>query len=187
MTEVDVTSLLAIWKAGDRSVEPALIRAVYPTLQSLARVQLQRFTGPVTLQATELVNEAYERLHRQQKVDWQDRQHFFAIAATVIRYILIDHLRERKSEKRGGDVIKVELTGAAEEAMALTNGIDWLELDQALTALAEVDRRCVQVVEMRVFAGMAVEEVAQAMMSSVATVGRQWRFARAWLGEYLAA
>lgn len=187
MPEAQVTELLRAWRDGDRAAEAALMAAIYPVLRELAQGQLGRFPGARTLQATELVHEAYERLHRQNAVEWQNRGHFYAIAATVIRHVLVDHLRQKGSQKRGGDVVKLELDAqlmdnVAQEAPA----IDWLELDSALNALQRVNGDCVRVVEMRVFGGLSVDEVAEVLDSSAATVGRQWRFARAWLAERLA-
>jgi RNA polymerase sigma factor (TIGR02999 family) len=187
MSETAVTELLHAWRGGDRAAEGALIAAIYPMLRELAQGQLNRFPGARTLQATELVHEAYERLQRQNAVDWQNRGHFYAIASTVIRHVLVDHLRQKSSQKRGGDVVKLEMDAQLVENVALeTPAIDWLELDSALNALQRVNADSVRVVEMRVFGGLSVEEVAEVMDSSAATVGRQWRFARAWLAERLA-
>lgn len=186
MSAPAVTALLHAWKAGDRSAEAALVQALYPALRELAQQQLGRFPGARTLQPTELVHEAYERLQRQQQVDWEDRSHFMAMAATAIRCVLVDHLRAKSSQKRGGDVPKIALDSLPGlDAAQPEAAIDWLELDSALTALAAVNADCVRVVEMRVFSGMDIEEVAAVMGSSSATVGRQWRFAKAWLAQHL--
>ena len=188
MADSSVTALLRAWKSGDPHAESALVAAIYPALRDLARGQLGRFPGVRTLQPTELVHEAYERLHRQQAVAWEDRSHFYAMAATAIRSVLVDYLRQKSSQKRGGDVARVALDGEAAEGASSepSAGIDWLELDSALSALAAFNPDCVRVVEMRVFSGLGVEEIANVMGSSTATVGRQWRFARAWLAEQLA-
>jgi RNA polymerase sigma factor (TIGR02999 family) len=187
MSDTAVTDLLRAWRGGDKAAESALMAAIYPVLRELAQHQLARVPGTRTLQATELVHEAYERLHRQNAVDWQNRGHFYAIAATVIRHVLVDHLRQKNSQKRGGDVIKIEIDAQLMDQVAQeTPAIDWLELDSALTALQRVNGDCVRVVEMRVFGGLSVDEVAEVLESSAATVGRQWRFARAWLAERLA-
>ena len=188
MSDSAVTDLLRAWKGGDSSAEAALVTALYPMLRDLARGQLSRFPGARTLQATELVHEAYERLQRQHEVEWKDRGHFFATAATAIRCVLVDHLRQKSSQKRGGDVIRIELDARpATSVAAETPAVDWLELDAALNALARINRDCVRVVEMRVFSGMSIEEVAEVTESSTATVVRRWRFARAWLAEQLSA
>lgn len=186
MTEARITDLLHAWKGGDRSVENTLIERIYPVLHDLARAQLFRSGGPATLRATELAHEAYERLHRQQGVDWRDRSHFFAIAATVIRRVLVDHVRQRHSAKRGGGTVVVALDERLSgELPTQPDGVDWLALDQALDGLERMDSDCARVVELRVFSGLTVDEVADVLGSSSATVGRQWRFARAWLGRQL--
>ena len=186
MTAPSITQLLESWKRGDRSVENRLAALIYPVLRELARAQLRRGGGALTLAATELVHEAYERLHRQQQVDWQNRSHFFAIAATIMRRVVVDHLRQRSAEKRGGEAVLVPLDVAmAEELAAPSDSVDWLALDQALSALAGIDTECARVVELRLFSGLTVEAIAEVLGSSTATVGRQWRFARVWLAEQL--
>lgn len=188
MSAPTITELLDAWKRGDRSVENALAAQIYPVLRGLAQSQVRRNAGLLTLAATELANEAYERLHRQQKVDWRNRQHFFAIAATVIRRVVIDYLRQRTAEKRGGEVVFVALDEATEERLAAAEDtIDWLALDEALTELGRVDPECARVVELRLFSGLTVEEISDVTGVSTATIGRQWRFARTWLSERLDA
>lgn len=186
MSAATITELLEAWKHGDRSVENALAAQIYPVLRGLAQSQVRRNAGLLTLAATELANEAYERLHRQQKVDWRNRQHFFAIAATVIRRVVIDYLRQRSAEKRGGELVFVALDEVTEERIAAAEDtVDWLALDEALTALARIDPECARVVELRLFSGLTVEEIADVTGVSTATIGRQWRFARTWLSERL--
>ncbi|MEZ5464216.1 MAG: ECF-type sigma factor [Lysobacteraceae bacterium] len=190
MEPSSVTQLLDAWKRGDRSVENELAIRIYPVLRDIARSQVRRNAGVLTLSATELANEAYERLHDQRSVDWRNRQHFFAIAATVIRRVVIDYLRMRSADKRGGDVVFVALDesqDAEEEALQGKDLIDWLALDHAMSELAEVDADCARVVELRLFSGLTVEEVAAVLDSSTATVGRQWRFSRAWLSQRLSS
>jgi RNA polymerase sigma factor (TIGR02999 family) len=185
-----VTELLDAWKRGDRSVENALAARIYPVLRDLAGSQVRRNAGVLTLSATELAHEAYARLHDQKSVDWRNRQHFFAIAATVIRRVVIDYLRMRSADKRGGGIVFVALDESQEaesDADAGDGLVDWLALDEALNRLAEVDPECARVVELRLFSGLTVEEIAAATASSTATVGRQWRFARVWLSRRLAA
>lgn len=163
------------------------MRAVYPLLRKLAQAQLSRVGGDPTLQATELVHEAYERLQMQSRVEWKDRSHFMAICATVLRRVLIDELRHRDRAKRGGGLEHVTLSPALVESIAgEAGGVDWLELDAALSALTEVDARAARIAELRLFGGLEVEEVAEVTGTSTATVGRQWRFARAWLTSRLA-
>lgn len=180
-----ITDLLSRWRDGDKAAESALIEAVYPMLRELSRAQLRRNAG-ATLQATELANEAYERLQAQNGVDWQNRSHFLAIAATIIRRVLVDYLRERGAEKRGSGRADVPLQDLQEsDHPGDSSGIDWIELDQALTQLARVQPDTARVVEMRLFAGLSVNEIAEACGTSTATVGRQWRFARAWIASTL--
>lgn len=182
-----ITALLAQWKDGDRSVENRLASLVYPVLHDIARGQvLGRGGGAATLRPTELVSEAYERIADQKSVDWQNRDHFFAIAATVLRRVLIDHIRQRLSEKHGGDVRFVALDHPDSDAIAGPGDIvDWLAVDQALNQLAQQDPATAKVVEMRLFSGLSVEQIAQVCGSSTATVGRQWRFARVWMATQL--
>ncbi len=183
--QAPITDLLSRWRDGDKAAETALIEAVYPILRELARAQLRR-NGNATLQATELANDAYERLLGQNVAVWRNRSHFLAIAATVIRRVLIDYLRERSAEKRGSGQAAVSLQDLHEyDHPSNSGGIDWVELDQALTELARVQPETARVVEMRLFGGLSIEEIAEACDSSVATVGRQWRFARAWIASTL--
>lgn len=186
MNSGDITTLLRAWRDGDREAEHALIANIYPLLREIAQSQLRRMQGNPTLQATELAHEAYERLQRQQSVAWEDRGHFFAVVATMIRRILIDHLRRRSSEKRGGDVQMVIMeTDVASELAQRHDSIDWLALDQALDKLQATEPISALVVEMRVFTGLELSAVAQALDISTATVSRHWRFARAFLADQL--
>ena len=181
-----ITGLLNKWKQGDRSVEHELISWIYPTLRDLARAQMRRQGQALTLQATELANEAYMRLVSQQGVDWQNRDHFAAISATVLRRVLIDYLRERQAEKRGSGLDIVALDGIdASELPGSGDHLDWLALDQALNDLAKADPDVARVVELRLFSGLEVEQIAACCGTSTATVGRQWRFARNWLATRL--
>lgn len=183
-----ITALLEQWKEGDRSVENALAERIYPILRAQAQAQVRRNGPALTLRATELANEAYERLVLQRGVEWRNRDHFFAIAATVLRRVAVDYVRQRHAEKRGGDVVLLPLDEmGAEDAPVVGGAVDWLELDQALHELARVDEELVRVVELRVFAGLGVEQIAEVCKASTATIGRRWRFARAWLAERLQA
>jgi RNA polymerase sigma factor (TIGR02999 family) len=180
-----ITDLLVRWRGGDKAAEAELIEAVYPALREMSRAQLRR-NGAATLQATELANEAYERLLGQQAVDWQNRGHFMAIAATVIRRVLIDYLRGRSAQKRGGRMAAVPLHDLLDsDHPSSGDQLDWLMLDQALTEFARVEPDTARVVELRLFGGMSMEEIASVCGSSTATVGRQWRFARAWIATSL--
>ena len=181
-----ITELLDRWKRGDRSVEDALATDIYPVLRELARTQIRRHGGVLTLRATELANEAYERLHLQQGVDWQNRSHFHAIAATLMRRVVVDYLRNRTAEKRGGGQLFVALDEVQQrDAPFQGDQVDWLAVDPALTEFAEAQPDAARVVELRLFSGLTKEEIAEVCGSSRATVGRQWRFARAWLAERL--
>lgn len=152
----------------------------------MARAQVRRNARVLTLSATELAHEAYERLAPQKAVDWKNRDHFFAIAATVIRRVVVDYLRERNAEKRGGGLPFVQLEDVALDELPMQpDMVDWLAVDQALNELAASDPDCARVVELRLFSGMSVEQIASVMDSSTATVGRQWRFARTWLADRL--
>jgi RNA polymerase sigma factor (TIGR02999 family) len=182
--DLPITELLSRWRGGDKVAEAALIEAVYPVLRELARAQLRR-NGSATLRATELANASYERLLGQQ-AEWRNRSHFFGIAATVIRRVLIDSLRERAADKRGSGQAPLPLHDLPEsDHPSDSGGIDWIELDQALTELARVQPETARVVELRLFGSLSIEETAEACGSSVATVGRQWRFARAWIAATL--
>lgn len=187
MQSAEITTLLEAWRGGDRRAEQTLIAGIYPLLREIAQTQLRRVSGGnTTLQATELAHEAYERLQRQHLVTWENRGHFFAVVATMIRRILVDHLRRRSSEKRGGDIETVVLDHSlAEDLVQPSPGIDWLALDQALQMLEQLDAVSAKVVEMRVFTGLEMSEVASALDISTATVGRHWRFARAFLADQL--
>lgn len=183
---VPITELLGRWKAGDRSVESDLIGTVYPVLRDIARAQLRRQSGEFTLQATELANEAYAKLFIDQKAEWKNRDHFFAIAARVIRRVVIDHARTRNAEKRGGGTLFVTLDDLREDQTpTIDDSVDWLAVDAALTALTDFDADCARVVELKFFSGLTNEKIAEVEGSSTATVTRQWRFARAWLGRRL--
>lgn len=183
----DLTQLLQRWREGDKRAESEVFDAVYPVFRALARGQIHAHSGHLTLQPTELVNSAYEKLALQ-RVDWQNRGHFFAISARVIRRVLVDYLRERDAQKRGGAVIQVELEAAvdvaSEEAL---DRVDWLALDQALTEFETEDPQCSRLIELRYFAGLSVADAAEALGVSVPTAVRMWRFARAWLADRLGA
>jgi RNA polymerase sigma factor (TIGR02999 family) len=186
-TDIDITGLLARWRAGDRDAENSLMNAVYPLLRELARLRLRRAGGDPTLSATELVNEAYSRLARGEAVDYQNRAHFFAVAARAIRNFVVDYLRARGSEKRGGGLPFVELDSAdelrTEDLIDLRT--DWLAVHEALDRLENIDQGCARIVELKFFSGLTTEEIAHVSGVSRATVVRNWRFAKAWLLDQL--
>lgn len=181
-----ITELLGRWRGGDEAAGAALVQEVYPVLQKLAAAQLRRHGSRGTLRATEVVNEAYLRLHQQNKVDWQSRGHFFAIAATIMRRVLVDYLRERGRAKRGGGIRFIPPDQMTDEDHDLSGDpIDWLAVDHALVDLERRLPAVAKIVELRLFGGLAMEEIAEATGTSHATVGRHWRFAKAWLAEKL--
>lgn len=174
-----VTQLLSDWSRGDPKAREELMPLVYGELRRLAQSYLRRERGDHTLQATALVHEAYLRLVEQNDVQWNNRGHFFAITAQAMRRILVDHARGHQAAKRGGEGEKIPI----EDAFALSNDRPdaFLALDESLRRLAEVDSRQEQIVELRVFAGMSVEEIAEVLKISTATVKRDWTMAKAWL------
>lgn len=181
-----VTELLERWRHGDRAAEDALVATVYPVLREVAHAQVRRNHGALTLQATELANEAYSRIIKLHATDWENRDHFFAVAAKVVRGLVIDYLRLRGAEKRGGRLPLVPLDELREDQVpTIDESVDWIGLDEALTALAGVDADCARVVELKFFSGLTLEKIAEVCGVSRPTVVRQWRFARAWLGRRL--
>lgn len=174
-----VTSLLSSWTEGDRGALDELVSLVHHELHAIAARHLRGERQEHTLQATALVNEAWIRLVGQNSVTWQNRAHFFGVAAGIMRRILVDHARRKQADKRGG--------GA--ETIVLDENIDWSDerdvnivaLDDALQVLAAVDPQQSKVIELRFFAGLSVEETAEVLGVSPTTVKREWRMARAWL------
>ena len=175
----EVTALLAAWGAGDSSALVQLLPIVHDELRRLARRMMRRERGGHTLQTTALVNEAYMRLVDLTQVRWQDRTHFFAMSARLMRRILVDHARSRKYLKRGGGFRQVTLDDGF--MMAGEGGADLVALNDALETLSQIDPRKSQVVELRFFGGLSVEETAQALHVSNETIMRDWRLAKAWL------
>jgi len=175
----EVTQLLRAWSQGDKSALDQLYQIVYDELRRLAHRYMSRENAGHTLQTTALVNEAYLRLAEVKDMNWQDRAHFFAVSANVMRRILIDEARARRAERRGGD----NLTIALDEALDVEKGedLDLIVLDLALQSLAKINRRQSQVIELRYFGGLSVEETAEVLKVSADTVMRDWRFAKAWL------
>jgi RNA polymerase sigma factor (TIGR02999 family) len=179
----DVSVLLRAWSGGDQTALERLTPIVYRELHRLAGRYMRRERPGHSLQTTALVNEAYMRLVGYTRMRWQDRAHFFAVAAQVMRRILVEHAR-RHNLKRGGDVPHVALDEAA--LVGADADVDLVALDDAMTALARVDPRKMQVVEMRFFGGLSVEETAEVLGISPVTVKRDWRMAKAWLYRELA-
>ena len=173
------TALLLAWNGGDADALDALLPLVYEELRRLAARYVKRERTTHTLQATALVNEAYLRLIEVRQVQWQNRAHFFAMAARLMRRILVDAARSRGYQKRGGGAPVVSLDEAL--LVPIEPGNDLVALDEALTALAAVDARKSQVVEMRFFGGLSIDETAEALQVSRDTVKRDWRMAKLWL------
>ncbi len=175
----EVTQLLVRWRSGDREALDSLLPLVYDELRRIARHYLQGERPGHTLQSTALVNEAYMRMVAQDFPEWQNRAHFFAVAAQLMRQILVDHARTHRASKRGGDVCKVALDEA--EGQPSTSDVDIIALDEALKELAEMDQQQSRVVELKFFAGLSIEETAEVLGISPSTVKRDWVTARAWL------
>lgn len=175
----DVSRLLQAWGRGDLHARDELLPLVYRELRRRAAAYLRRERAGHTLQPTALVHEAYLRLVGQQRVAWENRGHFFAVAAQMMRRILVDYAREHRAAKRPGAALKVAL----DDRVGATQPRDCelLLIDQALTELARIDPRQVQIVELRYFCGLSEQEVARALSLSRATVTRDWQTARAWL------
>jgi RNA polymerase sigma factor (TIGR02999 family) len=180
----DITARLGRWRAGDDQARDELFAIVHPQLRQLAAGLLRRERRDHTLEPNAVVNELYLRLLGGATVSYQDRAHFFAIAAQTMRRILIDHARARVAEKRGGAQERVPLS-AVDGWTAGTAPEDLLDLDAQLTALAEADPRAARVVELRFFGGLREEDVAEVLHVSAITVKRDWKAARAWLAARL--
>jgi RNA polymerase sigma factor (TIGR02999 family) len=178
----NVTELLARWSEGDPAARDALIPLVYGELRRIARKNLAGQRGSHTLQATALVHEAYLRLVSRKPGHWQDRRHFFALAAQMMRQILVDHARARNAAKRGGGLT---VTLDQEPGVEPSINLDIIGLDTALKRLADLDPRQSQIVELRFFGGLSIEETARVVDISPATAKREWATARVWLHHAL--
>jgi RNA polymerase sigma factor (TIGR02999 family) len=181
----EITQMLRAWSEGSREAADALIPLVYDELRRQARCHLRRERAGHTLQTTALVNEAYLKLIDQRNLDWENRAHFFAIAATLMRRILVDHAKTKHRRKRGGSAIKVTLeepllVGSTDEA-----NTDLLWLNEALEKLGELDEQQARIVELRYFSGLNIDETAAVLKLSEATVNRDWKMAKAWLRHEL--
>src|SRR5215813_4802338 len=177
----DVTQLLKRWRKGSREAEAALMERVHGELRRLAAGYMRRERSGRTLQPTAVVNEAYMRLLPQRGVSWENRAHFFGIAAKMMRRVLVDHARRKKAIKRdAGPGEPVSISGVPSPARE-ADPVDVLALHTALSALADLDARQAEIVEMRFFAGLTVEEIAEVLEISPATVKREWSTAKLWL------
>jgi len=176
-----IDGLLQAWSSGDQQVEGQLIEMLYPHIHRIAHFQIKSKSASA-LQTTELVNEAFIRISDQKSVEWQNKDHFLAIASRVIRRVIVDHYRAELSQKRGGlqpHVTLEKVQDLIENAQA--NELNWLELDAMLTELQGIDEEAARVVEYKVFGGMTIPEMAHVMGVSESTISRNWQFARSWL------
>ncbi len=175
----DVTGLLLEWQQGDGDALDKLTPLVYDELRRIAHRYMQQERGGHTLQTTALVHEAYVRLVGGQKIEWQNRAHFYGVVAQVMRHVLIDHARRLQYIKHGGDAQRISLEDVA--VMPHARAAELLALDEALDELARLDPRKARVVELRYFGGLSIEETADVLDISAMTVRRDWRAAKAWL------
>jgi RNA polymerase sigma factor (TIGR02999 family) len=181
----DVTRLLRSWSSGNSSALDQLVPMVYAELQRIADRHLNAEYRAHTLQPTALVHEAFLRLEGGVDISWHDRAHFFAVAAQVMRRVLVDHARSRLAQKRGGGAIAITLDESSKYAESAEP--DVLDVDRALEELAALDQRQARIVELRFFGGMSVEETAEALNISPATVKREWTVAKTWIRRRLMA
>lgn|SRR5215813_11166141 len=181
--QTDVSQLLARWSAGDPDALEHLLPIVYEELRRLSRSVMQRGAKESILQPTALVHEAWLRMADKQQISLETRLQFYALAVKMMREILVDHIRRRKAEKRGGNQIEVAFDDA--NPSAKPRSIDFLILDDAITRIGEVGPRYRQIVELRYLAGLTIEETAELLNVSHATVEREWKFARLWLQREL--
>jgi RNA polymerase sigma factor (TIGR02999 family) len=179
----DVTAMLDAWSRGDVHALDRLLPLVYAELRQIAARRLRGERAGHTLQPTALVHEAYLRLVEQRNVDWQDRAHFYGVAAQVMRRVLVDHARRHAARKRGDGAHRVPLEDVVQVLAAPDTSV--LGLDQALTRLEQVDPSLAQIVELRAFGGMTIEEAAHVLKVSPSTAKREWRTAKAWLTREL--
>jgi RNA polymerase sigma factor (TIGR02999 family) len=175
----EITQLLIAWSNGQADALESLMPVVYEELRRLARRHMNREPSDQALQATELIHEAYLKLIDQRRVQWQNRAHFFAVSVQLMRRILVDLARSRQAERRGGAIRLVSLDETS--MVPRSPARDVLAVDEALTALAELDERRSRIVELRFFGGLSVEETAEVLKISPATVMREWKRAQAWL------
>lgn len=175
----EISELLLAWGGGDESALDRLMPLVYGELRRLAHRYMSQERPGHTLQTTALVNEAYLRLVNWREPHWQNRAHFFAVSAQMMRRILVDFARDKQTQKRGGEALQVSLSEAS--AFTVDRGADLVALDETLTALAKIDPRKAKVVEMRFFGGLSVKEVSEVLKVSEETVLRDWRLAKVWL------
>ena len=180
--KINLTQLLNQANSGDTSAYEKALPQIYQDLKKIARSYMKNEAKHHTLQPTALVHEAYLKLSKQENFIWQNRSHFLAISANIMRRVLVDHARAKKAEKRGGDWQKATLEDVADVS---NEGVDLLALDQALTDLAQQNERQAQIVELRYFSGLSIDETSTILKISTATVKRDWNFAKVWLFKAL--
>jgi RNA polymerase sigma-70 factor (ECF subfamily) len=183
----EITAMLRAWSDGEEHASDELIRAVYDQLRRQARKQLRRERRDHTLDTAALINEAYIKLVQQRSVKWNDREHFYALSAQLMRRILVDYARAKYRQKRGShqEHVDVDDVSASPQLASAPLDVDLIALDEALERLAEFDEQQVKVVELRYFAGLEIEETAKVLNISAATVKRDWVAAKAWLKHEL--
>jgi len=179
----EITLLLKQWSSGDQQALDRLIPLVYPELRAIAARYMTRERPEHTLQPTALVNEAYLRLVRQPEKEWHDRAHFFAVAARIVRGVLVDYARARRTSKRSGDRLEVTMPEPGRSRMPA--GVDLLDLDAALDALQKIDMEQSRIVELRFFGGLSMEEAAQVSGISTSTAKREWTIAKTWIRRHI--
>jgi RNA polymerase sigma factor (TIGR02999 family) len=179
----DITELLIDWRNGNQEALDKLFPLVEEKLNRLAKFYLRQLKPGDTLQTTAIVNETYLHLIKHDQIEWQNRAHFFGIAATVMRQFLLNYIRDAKAQKRGGNRFRVELT--KDVAITQPKSDKIIALDEALNKLAELDARKAKVVELKYFGGMTLPEIAEVLKISEMTVIRDWNFAKAWLANIL--
>ncbi len=184
LSQKEITAMLQAWGRGEREASDELVRLVYHELCRQARYHLRRERANHTLQTSALINEAYIKLVEQRSVKWESRTHFFALAAEMMRRILVDHAKTKHRQKRGGKEANLPLE-AALTIKTDEREIDFIALDEALTRLSEIDRQQAKIVELRYFSGLSIEETAKVLEISKATVKRDWTMAKAWLRHEL--
>ncbi|MCH9652178.1 MAG: sigma-70 family RNA polymerase sigma factor [Deltaproteobacteria bacterium] len=178
-----ITELLGRWRCGDERAEHSLLDLIYPHLKAMAANRLRNEQSDGALETTDLVQEVFVKLLGQRQANWKDRTHFFAIAARLMRRIVVDHARQRHRIKRGANFIKVAFDAVPE--IAAEASPDLVSLHESMTALGAIDPLAERVVELRFFGGLTEEEAGEVLGISRATIGRKWRFARAWLEQEL--
>ncbi len=179
----DITGLLHRWRLGDVEAADQLVELVYADLHRIAAREMRREHGEHTLQTTAVLHEAYLKIFHSEPAEWNDRAHFYAVAARQLRRVLLDHARRANSEKRGGGIVKLSLLESDAAAVGLDERL--LALDEALARLENLDARAAQVVELRFFGGLAEADAAEVLGISVATLKRDWDFAKTWLASQL--